>query len=165
MIFENSSSKVIFRRNIRNSTKWSLKCGSRFLQAAALKILTSTSLRHILPLRPQRLRTCVHLQKVAVVVAFLVTSQEHSKSLIYNHFVIIMFFWSYLDFFKGHWPGKVHILSLRCYNNNNNNSTYTVRSLQLIQLSYVRFFKFKVKLILSVFSHCQVCGFLLDLDF
>ena len=37
MIFENSSFKVIFRQNIRNSTKWSVKCGSRFLQAAALK--------------------------------------------------------------------------------------------------------------------------------
>ena len=39
MIFENSSSKGIFRRNIRNSTKWSLKCSSRFLQAAALNFL------------------------------------------------------------------------------------------------------------------------------
>ena len=38
MIFENCSSKVIYRRNIRNSTKWSVKCGSRFLQAAALKL-------------------------------------------------------------------------------------------------------------------------------
>ena len=31
MIFENSSPKVNFRRNIRNSTKCSVKCGSRFL--------------------------------------------------------------------------------------------------------------------------------------
>ena len=38
MIFENSSSKGIFRRNIKNSTKWSLKYSSRFLQAAALKV-------------------------------------------------------------------------------------------------------------------------------
>ena len=37
MIFENSSSKVIFRRNIRNLPKWSVKCGSRFLQRAAVK--------------------------------------------------------------------------------------------------------------------------------
>ena len=51
MIFENSSSKVIFRRNIRNSTKWSVKCGSRFLQEAALNYIFSsakvrTSVRH-----------------------------------------------------------------------------------------------------------------------
>ena len=34
----------MFRRNIRNSTKWSLKYSSRFLQAAALKTLSVTRL-------------------------------------------------------------------------------------------------------------------------
>ena len=43
-----SSFTLKFRENIRNSTKWSLKCSSRFLQAAALDApITTFSKRKI----------------------------------------------------------------------------------------------------------------------
>ena len=44
MIFENSLSKDIVRRNIKHSPKWSLKYSSRFLRAAALNTPSHSTL-------------------------------------------------------------------------------------------------------------------------
>ena len=65
MIFENSYSKGIFRQNIRNSTKWSLKCSSRFLQAAALKdSIFAFSGNRLLPIGYRRLIKLLILNSV-----------------------------------------------------------------------------------------------------